>query len=320
MHFLSKLFPSNQSGENPAAVKMFRHVQKIKNLFRSPFAKAKNWPLHPGRFVLGNQDEHIAVCTLTDSLLMEPMAQLRGVAIAGMVYTPNLGIETMIQNIISNLNIRFLLLCGKDSPVFHPGQAIQSLFSFGINEEKRIQNAIGHYPVLRNISEECINTFLTQIELISCIGEQDASTLSHEIEQLNLRRKGPYNGRQVSGNVPTLSLSELDFIPLKAGGRRSPNDYDTHGFFVITVNPKANEIILKHYSNDNKPGFIVKGHSGESILLAVIEKGLVTQLSHAGYLGRELNKAEVALRFNFKYEQDQPLKPTMTSTSAPQQS
>jgi len=36
----------------------------------------------------------------------------------------------------------------------------------------------------------------------------------------------------------------------------------------------------------------------------VIQEGLVTQLDHAAYLGRELAKAEIALQTGSHYEQD----------------
>ena len=41
---------------------------------------------------------------------------------------------------------------------------------------------------------------------------------------------------------------------------------------------------------------------------SLLEKNLVSQMSHAGYLGAELTKAETALKLNLKYVQDQSLK------------
>ena len=45
------------------------------------------------------------------------------------------------------------------------------------------------------------------------------------------------------------------------------------------------------------------------MLLGLLRDGLVTQLSHAGYLGEELAKAQTALRFGLRYDQDRPLRP-----------
>ncbi|HZY94488.1 MAG TPA: hypothetical protein VFE98_06465 [Candidatus Bathyarchaeia archaeon] len=45
------------------------------------------------------------------------------------------------------------------------------------------------------------------------------------------------------------------------------------------------------------------------MLLGLLREGLVTQLSHAGYLGEELSKAQTALQFKLRYDQDRPLRP-----------
>jgi hypothetical protein len=44
------------------------------------------------------------------------------------------------------------------------------------------------------------------------------------------------------------------------------------------------------------------------MLLGLLRDGLVTQLSHAGYLGEELAKAQTALQFGLRYDQDRPLR------------
>ena len=41
--------------------------------------------------------------------------------------------------------------------------------------------------------------------------------------------------------------------------------------------------------------------------------GLVTRLDHAGYLGRELEKGEIALALKRSYNQDEPLWPSEKS-------
>ena len=63
-----------------------------------------------------------------DVLILEArdLAQLPGVAIAGQVYTPNAGIERIVANLNANPAIRFLLLCGRDSKLFLPGQSLSA--------------------------------------------------------------------------------------------------------------------------------------------------------------------------------------------------
>ena len=310
MHLLANLFPNSDSGDNPMAVKIFHRMNVVKDFFVSKkFKKNKGWPAVQGNYVVGNPNGQIAVCTLTTDTLIKQIVQWDNIAIVGKVYTPNLGIEKIILNIVSNPNIRFLVLCGKDSPVFHAGQALQSLFQYGIDKEKRIIKAIGHYPVLRNLSVEKINQFIEQVELVDCLEEKNIEILHQKMLELHKMNKQPFSKN--NGTEFTEIISEqAEFSMLKPGGKRIPLDYDHKGFFVITTDPEKKQITVKHYFKDNKPGYLIQGHSAEAILLSLLQNELVSQLSHAGYLGAELSKAETALKLNLKYEQDQSLKKT----------
>ncbi len=53
----------------------------------------------------------------------------------------------------------------------------------------------------------------------------------------------------------------------------------------------------------------VSGGNARDLLNTLIEMGLVSRLDHAGYLGRELERAEIALRLGRGYVQDEPLWP-----------
>ena len=308
MHLLANLFPNTDSGDNPMAVKLFHRMSVVKDFFvNKRFKKNKGWPAVQGSYLVGDPNGQIAVCTLTTDALIKQIAQWDNIAIVGKVYTPNLGIEKIILNLISNPEIRFLVLCGKDSPVFHAGQALQSLFEYGIDKEKRIINAIGHYPVLRNLAVEKINQFLEQIEFVDYLEEKNIDQLHQKILELPKMNKKPCSKNR--GAMLTEIFPDLEeFTILKPGGKRIPLDYDHKGFFVITTDLDKKQITVKHYYKDNKPGFLVQGHSAEAILLSLLQNELVSQLSHAGYLGAELSKAETALKLNLKYEQDQSLK------------
>jgi tetrahydromethanopterin S-methyltransferase subunit A len=49
---------------------------------------------------------------------------------------------------------------------------------------------------------------------------------------------------------------------------------------------------------------VIEGRQAAVIAATVIQEGLLTQLDHAAYLGRELAKAEIALQTGAHYEQD----------------
>src|SRR5256884_9143398 len=107
-----------------------------------------SWPVVAGTYKVGDPKAPVAVCALTSERLMDPLAVLPGVAIAGMVYTANLGITRIILNVTTNPSIRFLLICGKESALFQPGQSLVALAEDGVDEAKRIIGAAGFEPVI----------------------------------------------------------------------------------------------------------------------------------------------------------------------------
>jgi len=239
------------------------------------------------------------------------MSQLDGVAIAGSVVTPNLGIEKIIKNMTTNPSIRFLVLCGKESAVFKPAQALQSLFEKGVDGDRRIIGAQGHLPILSNVAHARIATFRTQVELVDRVGETSIDIIRAVVNDRVAHNPGPFAG-QISGDAlldkGALESPDAGFMSIRPGGQRQPLQYDPKGYFVITVDRSPGEIELRHYAGDNSPRHIMRGHNAEAMLLGLIRDDLISQFSHAGYLGAELAKAEAALKLGLTYEQDKPLR------------
>src|SRR5712691_2487560 len=105
-----------------------------------------SWPVVDGSYSVGDSTAPVAVCALTSDELLRPIALLPGVAIAGEVQTANLGIERIILNVTANPSIRFLLLCGKESRLFRPGQSLAALAENGVDTEGHIIGAQGYEP------------------------------------------------------------------------------------------------------------------------------------------------------------------------------
>jgi len=318
MQRLAHLVPAGASGENIRAVRMIHYMDRARDLLAAGLLRrrvqrlsgAQSWPITSGAYVVGNPDAPVAICTLTSNDLMPLVASLPGVAIAGRVYTPNLGLEKIILNVTGNPAIRFLLLCGKESPIFYPGQALQALMNGGVTQEKRILTAQGHLPVLSNLSLDRIEAFRRQVELIDCTGETRIEVIKEVLQALIERNPGIFAERLAGENGrETKALHKQPvFVAIRPGGKRQPLVYDPKGFFVITLDRDAGEILLRHYLSDNSPAHEMRGRSAEGMLLGLLRENLVSQLSHAGYLGGELAKAEAALRLSLRYEQDQPLR------------
>jgi tetrahydromethanopterin S-methyltransferase subunit A len=263
------------------------------------------WPVVPGAYAVGEPTAPVAICTLTDDALFPALARLPGVAIAGRLNTANLGIEDLIVNVTANPHIRFLVLCGKESPIFRAGQTLRALVQNGATADRRVVGAEGFNPVLGNVTLERIGRFRRQIELTDQTGESDTGVIEATARALSARDPGAF---QLERSVEAATSAGAPFVQLAPGGKRDPIWYDPKGFFVITLDRTAGEIVVRHYTREYVPAHEMRGHAAEALVLGLLREELVSQLSHAGYLGAELAKAETALRLDLHYEQDRPLR------------
>ncbi len=79
---------------------------------------------------------------------------------------------------------------------------------------------------------------------------------------------------------------------------------DPAGYFVIYPITERSVIQVEHYAYDNRLLHTLESASPRALYLKIIEEGWVTEMSHAAYLGKEMIKAEYALRHGISYLQD----------------
>lgn len=91
-------------------------------------------------------------------------------------------------------------------------------------------------------------------------------------------------------------------------GARERLRVDVKGYFKIAVDRVNGEVAAIHYPpGSSNPDLVVKGREARSVYRTLIKLQLVSDLSHAAYLGFELAKAELALLSGKSYVQDAPL-------------
>ncbi len=144
-----------------------------------------SWPPVRGDYIVGNPTARVAVVTLASQIRID------GAAISGPCKTENLGIEKIIANVISNCNIRFLLICGAESKGHLPGNTILALHRNGIDDHGRIVGSNGAIPFIQNLPQEAVERFQKQVELIDHIGLEDVAQIEDLIKTYNILSK-PY--------------------------------------------------------------------------------------------------------------------------------
>ena len=81
---------------------------------------------------------------------------------------------------------------------------------------------------------------------------------------------------------------------------------DPFGVFRIWVNHIEKEILVVHYSTEGEKTKAFIGNSSQNLYREILNQGLVSEISHAAYLGSELSKAEACLKLGKTYMQDEP--------------
>ena len=86
-------------------------------------------------------------------------------------------------------------------------------------------------------------------------------------------------------------------------GKELEFEQDRMGYFIIKT--EENEIVVEHHLLDGrKTNFIFKGTDATEIYRRILNENLVSRYDHAAYLGKELARAEIALKAGKQYEQE----------------
>ncbi|MCL4511167.1 MAG: DUF4346 domain-containing protein [Bacteroidetes bacterium] len=277
--------------------------------------KEQVWPAVPGEYkvLCENGECPVAISTLASAELTGRIAELNPeeVCIVGKTETENIGIDKLIKNTITNKAIRFLVLAGTDPKGHKPGQTILSLSVNGVDEKMRVIGSEGKRPFLRNVTKGEIESFRRQVDVIDLIGCQEVETILNKAK--DLLKTANASGREmeqpkVKCSCSTCSdgseLNESMEVPTIQAKEPTRIQMDRAGYFVILPLAEKGIISVEHYSYDDKLLRTIEGKDARSLYWTIVENNWVTQLSHAAYLGKELEKAELSLKIGFKYTQD----------------
>jgi len=139
-----------------------------------------NW-MYPwsGEFRIGNPGSCVAVATLSRRIDLPE----ERVAIWGEIRTENIGVEKVVANVISNPNIRRLIVWGEDVKGHRSGDVLIALNRNGIDAANRVLGSRGALPFIENIDTEAVQRYQEQIEVVDMIGNTSMDELLDAIEE-----------------------------------------------------------------------------------------------------------------------------------------
>jgi tetrahydromethanopterin S-methyltransferase subunit A len=142
---------------------------------------AERWPVLSGNYVVGNPESNVAICTLTNKFIFPKEI----FAIYGEMKTENLGIERVIINTISNANIRYIVVCGKESKGHWAGQSLIAVHEKGLDGKNRIIDSKGAIPFIENVPKDAVERFKRQIiKIVDMIGVEDPAKIMETVRSL----------------------------------------------------------------------------------------------------------------------------------------
>ena len=222
---------------------------------------ASGWPIIQGDYHTGDANSPVAVITM-GSHLDETAICAAGAALAGSCKTENLGIEKVVANIISNPNIRFVLLCGTEVKGHLTGQSWTAMHENGV-EGGKIVGSKGAIPFLENLTAEHIKRFQEQVELVNLMETEDLGQISAKIAELTARDPGAFGADPIVVQISDDEGGSEEAV----AGEEEPL---TGEMALITARIKAIQMMVTDIGYRNRFASGVYGGKIEGVMIGLI--------------------------------------------------
>ncbi|HDN83347.1 MAG TPA: dihydropteroate synthase-like protein [Candidatus Altiarchaeales archaeon] len=210
-------------------------------------------------------------------------------------------------------------------PILDLNSFLESILAYKIIREAEkdlpMLIGIGNITELMDIDSIGINGILTflayelDVDLIFTTEASDKTF--NAVKEINLARKMFFLAKKKKQFPKDLGI---DLLRLKEKRKRRDLSYKDENVPLVIPKPretKLEDVEFKIYI-DNSHIFVViykegkavmklKGKNAKELYLEIIAQGFIKELSHAAYLGKELEKAEIALKLGRSYVQDEDL-------------
>jgi tetrahydromethanopterin S-methyltransferase subunit A len=162
---------------------------------------APDYPPEEGCYLRGNDYSPVAVLVILKWIREESPPEIEalvrlgvesGAALSGTLQTENIGLEKVICNVVANPNIRYLVVCGPESPGHRVGETILALMANGVDERKRIVGTSAQTPYLFNIPIATVERFRRQLTVIDLIDEGRPEVIGEAIRACYQEEPTPF--------------------------------------------------------------------------------------------------------------------------------
>ncbi len=183
-----------------------------------------------GRYVEGDPTSPVAVVTLSEEIELPE----KTVALYGNMKTENLGVEKVVANIVSNPNIRFLIIAGSEVRGHKSGESLMCLHKNGLDSNNRVVGARSAIPFIENLPHDAIDRFKKQVKVVDLIGVTDAKKIMDAVTECAGKNPGSFGQPMIVEHVAKDKVVEVFHTEYAL---HSKVDVDLYG--VVSPAPEA---------------------------------------------------------------------------------
>jgi tetrahydromethanopterin S-methyltransferase subunit A len=256
------------------------------------------WPFLRGPYYVADATAAVVVTTLGSEKLASDLAALAppGLCMVCPLTGGRGDVEKLAHTLIANLSIQHLVCVGEDSGKRASLPALQALFDAtpdGLNDALEAAGASK-----MRLAAADVATLRKQVHFTDMHGSSEIDKIVSRVRGLSSDTR-----RRETGFVaPGADAEGAENRVIAAGTVTHDLVPDKAGLFKIAVSERC--ILVEHYNSKKELLRVVEGDSARSICLTLIRNGWISKLDHAAYLGRELTRAEIALRQGGDFVQD----------------
>lgn len=277
---------------------LFGRITRMLN--RSPGANGNDaqWPFQRGRYRVVDATAAVVVATLENTKLADDLAALapEGLCMACPLTGGRSDIEKLAHALISNMSIQHLVCAGDKPRKPATLSALQALFAAPPDELSDAMAAAGASKM--RLTSADVTALRKQVQFSDLSGCAEIDTIIARVRDL----AGDTRLRTTGFVAPDGSDPAPENRVIAADNVTHALVNDKAGYFRISINERG--IAAEHYNSKDELLRIIEGSGARSICLTLIRNGWVSKLDHAAYLGRELTRAELALRNGSEFIQD----------------
>jgi tetrahydromethanopterin S-methyltransferase subunit A len=263
---------------------------------RNLVPRSAKWPFVRGDYAIIDATAPVLVATSTPSPLLKTLAAEppAGLCMAAALHTSDDAAD-LLRAVTVNLSIRSVI-CVESASAKQPlGMALLKL---GRGDEAPM-GGVGSImnAVAAQIDSADLDALRRRVEFVDMLSRSDPAKLVTRIEELRVAAGQPNAGivtQTTDSGVPRLVLPR---------DTRYEGRADKAGNFIIRLEEQS--IAVDHLNGKDRLLRVVEGKTARDVCLALIRNGWVSKLDHAAYLGRELARAEMALRKGQAFAQDE---------------